>query len=409
MNNFLLNEGYDDLNDLFTSGEGSNIYINKKKYLDLLLCAGSLILGHNPIVFQKSVKNILRLGISNFAAKNKYAVEFSKTLKGIFPEYEKFVFCNSGTEAVMKSLRIARAVTKKNIIISVTGSWHGSTSELLYTNNNKLGNEELSSGLDLNFKKNLKFIPYNDVKRSEIILNKYKKQIMCVIIEPIQGCLPVDAKKYLTFLNNYCKKNKLLLIFDEMITGLRFNCSSVQSQFKLKPSISTFGKCFGGGLPIGIIGIKKDIVKKLERKKKKIFFGGTFSGNSIITYVANETVKFIIKNKKNIFPQIERKAIFLEKTLNSFFNDNNYDAKCYRFSSMLRIVFSKKEIKNRVQRDFLEKSKKINIVKFRNFLFKNNIYLAGNGIIFLATTTSKKDLSNLTQTIKKAFNQAIIK
>jgi glutamate-1-semialdehyde aminotransferase len=194
-----------------------------------------------------------------------------------------------------------------------------------------------------------------------------------------------------------------------MITGLRFNCSSVQSQFKLKPSISTFGKCFGGGLPIGIIGIRKDIVKKLERKKKKIFFGGTFSGNSIITYVANETVKFIIKNKKNIFPQIERKAIFLEKTLNSFFNDNNYDAKCYRFSSMLRIVFSKKVIKNRVQRDFLEKSKKINIVKFRNFLFKNNIYLAGNGIIFLATTTSKKDLSNLTQTIKKAFNQAIIK
>ena len=79
------------------------------------------------------------------------------------------------------------------------------------------------------------------------------------------------------------------------------------------------------------------------------------------------------------------------------------------FSSMLRIVFSKKVIKNRVQRDFLEKSKKINIVKFRNFLFKNNIYLAGNGIIFLATTTSKKDLSNLTQTIKKAFNQAIIK
>ena len=409
MNNFLLNEGYDDLNDLFTSGEGSNIYINKKKYLDLSLCAGSLILGHNPIVFQKSVKNILRLGISNFAAKNKYAVEFSKTLKGIFPEYEKFVFCNSGTEAVMKSLRIARAVTKKNIIISVTGSWHGSTSELLYTNNNKLGNEELSSGLDLNFKKNLKFIPYNDIQTSEITLNKYKKQIMCVIIEPIQGCLPTEAKKFLKFLNNYCKKNKLLLIFDEMITGLRFNCSSVQSQFKLKPSISTFGKCFGGGLPIGIIGIKKDIVKKLERKKKKIFFGGTFSGNSIITYVANETVKFIIKNKKNIFPQIERKAIFLEKTLNSFFNDNNYDAKCYRFSSMLRIVFSKKEIKNRVQRDFLEKSKKINIVKFRNFLFKNNIYLAGNGIIFLATTTSKKDLSNLTQTIKKAFNQAIIK
>ena len=159
-----------------------------------------------------------KLSVSNFAAKNKYAVELSKTLKKIFPQSEKFVFCNSGTEAVMKSLRIARAYSKKNIIISISGSWHGSTSELLYTNDNKLKNVELSSGLDLNFKKNLKFIPYNDIQTSKNILNKYKKQIMCVIIEPIQGCLPTQAKKFLKFLNDYCKDNKLILIFDEMIT-----------------------------------------------------------------------------------------------------------------------------------------------------------------------------------------------
>jgi glutamate-1-semialdehyde 2,1-aminomutase len=408
MRNFLLNEGYDDLNHLFTSGKGSCIYINDKKYLDLSLCAGSLILGHNPIVFQKSIKNMLRLGISNFAAKNKYAVEFSKTLKAILPEYEKFVFCNSGTEAVMKSLRIARAVTKKNIIISVTGSWHGSASELLYTANNKLENEELSSGLDLNFKKNLKFIPYNNTQFSEKILNKYKKQIMCVIIEPIQGCLPTEAKEYLNFLDNYCKKNKLILIFDEMITGLRFNCSSVQDKFNLKPSISTFGKCFGGGLPIGIIGIKRDIISKLNKTRKKIFFGGTFSGNSFMSFIANETVKFIKKNKKKIFPKIEKKAIYLEKKLNSYFDTYMIDAKCYRFSSMLRIVFSRKKIRNRYQRDFFEKTKKNNITKFKNYLFKNNIYLPASGIIFLASTTTQNDLLNLIQKIKKAFKNHII-
>ena len=84
-------------------------------------------------------------------------------------------FVNSGTEAVMKSLRVARAISKKKLIISVTGSWHGSTSELLYTNNNKLKNIELSSGLDINFKKNLKFIPYNNIDESKKILKKYKK------------------------------------------------------------------------------------------------------------------------------------------------------------------------------------------------------------------------------------------
>ena len=145
------------------------------------------------------------------------------------------------TEAVMKSLRVARAISKK-LIISVTGSWHGSTSELLYTNNNKLKNIELSSGLDINFKKNLKFIPYNNIDESEKDFKKYKKNIMCIIIEPIQGCLPIEAKKYLQFLSDYSKKNNLTLIFDEMITGLRFNCSSAQDQLSLInfcPSIST--------------------------------------------------------------------------------------------------------------------------------------------------------------------------
>ena len=363
MQNFLYNEGYDNLNNLFSSGKGSNIYINKKKFLDLSLCAGSIILGHNSEIYRKSSREILKKNLSNFAAKNIHAAEFAKTLNKVFPKYSKFIFCNSGTEAVMKSLRVARAISKKNIIISVTGSWHGSTSELLFTNNNKLQNVELSDGLDKNFKKNLKFIPYNNIELSKKILNRYKNKIMCIIIEPIQGCLPTEAKKYLNFLNNYSKKNNIILIFDEMITGLRFNCSSVQDQFKLNPSISTFGKCFGGGLPIGIIALKKEVLLKLKKNEKKIFFGGTFSGNSINSFLSNKTVKYIIKNKKNIFINLEKKAIYLEKKLNDFLVENNFDAKCFRFSSMLRIVFTKKEIKNRSQRDFFEnKNKKKNFL-----------------------------------------------
>lgn len=206
MQNFLYNEGYENLNNLFSSGKGSNIYINNKKFLDLSLCAGSIILGHNSGIYRKSSREILKKNLSNFAAKNIHAAEFAKTLNKVLPKYSKFIFCNSGTEAVMKSLRVARAISKKNIIISVTGSWHGSTSELLFTNNNKLQNVELSDGLDKNFKKNLKFIPYNNIELSKKILNRYKNKIMCIIIEPIQGCLPTEAKKYLNFLNNYSKK-----------------------------------------------------------------------------------------------------------------------------------------------------------------------------------------------------------
>jgi len=400
-----MNEGYSDGKNLFSSGIGSNIFVGKKKFLDLSLCAGSLILGHNSEIFKKSLNQALKKNISNFAAKNEHAYSFSKTLKKKFPSYSKFIFCNSGTEAVFKSLRIARAVTKKELIISVTGSWHGSTGELLFTNNKKLNNTELSEGLDKQAKNKIKFIPYNNIEVSKKILNKHKKKIMCIIIEPIQGCLPQDAKKYLKFLDNYSKKNKILMIFDEMITGLRFNCSSVQSEFKLNPSITTFGKCFGGGLPIGIIALKKDIVKKLDKKKKKVFFGGTFSGNSINTYVANNVVNYILKNKKNIFENLKKKSEYLEKELNNFFEKENYDAKCFRSCSMLRIVFTKKIIENRLQRDFFEKKKNHKINKLKKFFMSKNIYYPNSGIIFIATSTSFNNLKNLVKITKLAFKK----
>ena len=133
---------------------------------------------------------------------------------------------------------------------------------------------------------------------------------MCIIIEPIQGCLPIEAKKYLQFLSDYCKKNNLTLIFDEMITGLRFNCSSAQDQLNLNPSISTFGKCFGGGFSHWNYWIKKEVLIKLKKKRKKIFFGGTFSANSINSYLSNKIVNYILKNKKKFFRFRKKSILF---------------------------------------------------------------------------------------------------
>ena len=111
--NYIMNEGYDNIQNLFSSGIGSKIQINRKKFLDLSLCAGSLILGHNSKVFKDSLNEVSKSNISNFAAKNIYAYNFSQTLKKVFPGYSNFIYCNSGTEAVFKSLRVARAITKK--------------------------------------------------------------------------------------------------------------------------------------------------------------------------------------------------------------------------------------------------------------------------------------------------------
>jgi glutamate-1-semialdehyde 2,1-aminomutase len=398
-NNNLLNEGYQQKKVFFDRANGPYIYHKKSKYLDLSCCAGTLLLGHNSKVFQKSLDKIKKNQISNTASLNQQAVVFSKNLKKKIQNYSKFIMCNSGTEAVTKALRICRAVTKKKLIISVGGSWHGSADETLYVKKNR-ENIPLSDGLNSS-KTNIIFVPYNDIQQTKKILDKYKKKIMCILIEPIQAGLPVEnAKNYLKFLYNYSFKNNLILFFDEMITGLRTDGKTLQNFYNIKPDISTFGKSYGGGMPIGFIGISRNIENKIKNNKTKIYFGGTFSANAISMYIANETLNFIQKNKKKIFNKINRFAGIFQKELNLFFIKNSLDMQILKFKSISRIVFSKSQIQNRYQRDFLESKKNKKISLFTKFLFKKKIYYPGNGIIFFNYAMSKKDLNNLIESIK---------
>tara|TARA_Y100000768_G_scaffold113266_1_gene83455 strand:+ start:11537 stop:12766 length:1230 start_codon:yes stop_codon:yes gene_type:complete len=398
---YILNEGYQNNRKLFDKGKGSKLFIKKKKFIDLSFAAGSLLLGHNSKIFLKAVSSLKKNNLTLMAAPNKQADDYSKLLKKIFPHYSKFIFCSTGTEAVMKSIRISKAITKKDIIIAVTGSWHGSNDKTLFSVNNHFKTIPISSGLSKIDQKNLKFLPYNDLYKSKKILTKYKNKISCILIEPIQASLPnKNVKKYLKFLQNFSKKNNLILIFDELITGLRTDCSSVQSIFKIKPSISTFGKCFGGGMPIGIIGISKKVENKIKKQNPKVFFGGTFSGNSISTFIGKTTVDYIYKNKKKIFKDLELKTNFFKNELIKFINLNNLSVSIYSFKSMLRIVFTKNKIENRIQRDFFEKKNQKKINLFRKFLFSNKIYYSTNGIIFISSQTTLQDIKYILKFLK---------
>ena len=209
--NIILNENYKDYKILFEKGKGDKIFFKNKAYIDLSYCNGTLILGHNSNVFKKSLKLYLNKKISIFAHPNIHAINFSKNIKKIFPNFSKIIFCNSGAEAVIKSLRLSKSLNKKNLIVNVTGSWHGSVDKLLFYPNKNLEPQKLSDGLSLDDKKKLIYIPYNDIERSSKILNKFKNDINCIIVEPIQACLPLDnVKNYLKFLERFCKKMILL-------------------------------------------------------------------------------------------------------------------------------------------------------------------------------------------------------
>ena len=192
----------------------------------------------------------------------------------------------------------------------------------------------------------------------------------------------------------------MFFFLDEMITGLRVGGSSFQTSNKIKSDISTFGKCFGGGFPIGILAINKTTSQIL--KKKKIFFGGTFSGNSISMYIANEITKHVYKNNK-LIKSLDEKMKFFKNSINEFALKNKIDAKVFSYTSMARIVFSQKKISDRTQRDFFESKKKKAIQKFIEFLKKKSLYYPKNGIIFFSLSLSKRDLLYIISTIKSAL------
>tara|TARA_Y100000294_G_C8555549_1_gene337050 strand:+ start:837 stop:2075 length:1239 start_codon:yes stop_codon:yes gene_type:complete len=405
MKHIIFNEDYNQNKYFFESGKDDEIFIKNKKLIDLSHCSGSLILGHNNSIIQKSLKEYLNKNISIFAHPNIHAIKFSKSIKYFFPNFKKIVFCNSGSEAVTKALRISRAINNKKLIVSVTGSWHGSVDKTLFYSDKNLNAKPLSAGLSYDDQKNILFIPYNDIETSEKILLKYKNKINCIILEPVLACLPLpDIKNYLIFLEKFCKKNNALLIFDEIITGFRTQYGNIQNQYKIKPDLTTIGKVLGGGLPIGAIGISNKIFKKINNKNKKVFFGGTFSANSMSSFVGNKTLLFLKKNKK-VLKDLIKKCKYFERNLNEFLQIENIDAKVYRYDTILRVVFTRKQALNRLQRDFLEKKNKSSIIKFKKYLFTKNIYYPKNGIIFFSRATSKKNLDYVLFHIKKALKK----
>jgi len=366
----------------------------------LSYCSGVLFLGHNHEIFKKSIKDIYKRNISIFSNPNIHAIKLSKTIKSFFSNFKKIVFCNTGSESVIKALRISRSINSKKIIICVTGSWHGSVDQTLFAPQKNFSAMPISSGLRDIDRKYIKFIPYNDIENSKKILNKYKRKINCILIEPITSSLPLkNVRPYLKFIESYSKKNKIVLIFDEIITGFRTKKGSVQKQFNIKPDITLIGKILGGGLPIGAIGISNKIYKKMKKLKKKVFFGGTFTANTFSTFVGNNVVTYIKKNNNQV-KKLIKNCEFFENKINNFIKKNEVNAKVYRFDSISRIVFSKEIANNVTQRDFLEKKSSKKKIEFFKFLKKNNISYPRNGVILLSlANNNRRDLEYIIKKI----------
>jgi len=305
------------------SSSGKNLVdVDNNKYTDYWMGHWSLILGHGP----KPVKDAVKKQIEKswmYGTVNEQTIKLSELISKAVPVAEKIRYVTSGTEATMYAVRLARSVTGKKIIAKIDGGWHGYTSDLLKSVNWPFTESE-STGV-VNEEKIIS-IPFNDLEKSLEILKKVSNDLAGIIIEPVLGgggCIPATAD-YLKGVQEFCKKNNSLFILDEIVTGFRFRFGCLYPTMNLDPDIVTLGKIVGGGMPIGVMCGKKEIMEHSNTKGKKktersYIGGGTFSANPMSMTSGFATLSEL-KSGKTIYSKINLLGDFVRKELTKVFD-----------------------------------------------------------------------------------------
>ncbi len=285
------------------------IDVNNNKYIDYICSWGSSILGHNNKFINTNIKNALKKGIS-FGNTTKKELEYAQLIIDIYKSIDMIRMTNSGTEATLTAIRLARAYTKKKIIIKFDGCYHGFHDNVLVkpgSGNLTFETSVESNGILKEITQHTLVAKFNCINSVKNIFKKYKNEIACIIIEPIAANmnLILPKKNFLSEIEDICKNNNTLLIFDEVITGFRVNLGGAQNKYNINPDITCLGKIIGGGLPIGVVGGKKHIMQQLA-PVGNVYHAGTLSGN-LITTCAGIAAMSYCKNNPKIYKKLEKK------------------------------------------------------------------------------------------------------
>jgi glutamate-1-semialdehyde 2,1-aminomutase len=408
MRNNILNEGYHKNKKSFTKSNSCYIIDKKKnRYIDMTMGSGTHILGHNHPTIVKALKKQLNKSIL-FTTKNTLAKQVGNLISKAVPTIEKVIFCNTGSEATMRAARIARNYTKKKKIAIFSGAWHGGNELFLYDFDYNKGDGKTyhkSAGIPDEFKDLVIVLPYNDEKAFKII-EKNKNDIAMVIVEPSQGSNPRDdMKQFLNRLRKVTSKNKIVLCFDEMITGFRVALGGAQEYYNIEADLVTYGKTIGGGLPIGVVCGKAKIMNTIKGDDQNLstFMGGTFSANPLTLSSAKALLKYLLLNKNSIYPMLDNNANLIKSSMNDYCISNNIKLRMIGLNSMLRFIFTDYPIKSRQDRDKYELSIDIQNKFYKYLLDTKDIFINSNGIIFLSISHKTK----IVKYIIKSFIEAI--
>ncbi len=387
------------------SGSGPYIYDeDDNKYIDYCMSWGPLILGHADADIINAITTTAKNGTS-FGTPNKYEVEIAQMVIDRFSSIEKVRFVNSGTEATMSAIRLARGYSGKEKFIKFDGCYHGHADFLLVAGGSGLatfGTPD-SSGVNKDNVKDTIVVPYNDLNLLEEILKKEHKQIAAVIMEPVPcnyGLIP-PGDNYLKDVRALCSKYDVLLIFDEVINGFRLASGGAQEYYNVNADITTLGKIIGGGLPVGAYGASKEIMSKVA-PDGPVYQAGTLSGNPLAMAAGIATLEKL--DKINAYKILNEKSRKFGELLKPIFEKYKGKVRGIQLESIFAIYFTDQKGINSV--DDVKASNMELYSKYHREMLKRGVYLAPSGyeVGFLSTVHSDEDLEHTVKAISESLD-----
>jgi glutamate-1-semialdehyde 2,1-aminomutase len=373
---------------------GSHIWdADNKKYIDFCNGYGALLLGHRRKEILSSVTKQLSKG-TLYCTPTESETELSKLIIGNFPSIDKVRLVNTGGEATMTAIRLARGFTKKKKIIKFEGCYHGAHDSVLV----KAGSGSAHNGISVSdggldeVSKNTLVVQYNNIEDLQKTIQKHK-DVAGVIVEPILANmgLILPEKNFLSDLRKITKENNIPLIFDEVVTGFRVAPGGAQEHFGIKPDITTMAKALSNGFTISAVGGKKEIMDLLS-PGGNVYQASTFAGNPISVSAAIASIKTINKIKNKLYSKLERYNLLFSTALDDMATDMKIPHQINFTASMLQIFFTNKPVTN------YETSKNANGKKFKKLfqsLLKKGVFIAPSQfeVVFLSDAHTENDLN----------------
>jgi glutamate-1-semialdehyde 2,1-aminomutase len=389
-------------------GKGSHIWdADENEFIDYVGSWGPLILGHADAGVLDAIVGAACNGTS-FGASTPAEADLAELVLAAFPAMQKVRFVNSGTEATMSAIRLARAYTKRKYIVKFEGCYHGHSDSLLVKAGSGVATLGIpgSAGVPEEFIQFTLALPFNNIKAVEYAFQKYKHQIACVIVEPVagnMGCVPA-ADDFLVGLRMITEREKAVLIFDEVMTGFRVAFGGAQELYSIRPDLTTLGKIIGGGLPVGAYGGSSEIMD-LVAPLGPMYQAGTLSGNPLAMAAGCAMLKNLRDHKQEIYQRLEKLSAELVEGVAGIAKDAGLPL-CYnRVGSMFTWFFTPGPV---TDWESASKSSAEAFGKFFRSMLDSGVYLPPSQFeaAFLGATHTDQDVQRTIAAAKEAFGEA---